>query len=118
MQPLEKIALGILEGDALEVRSLLQQWLAASPRLCAEPEPSSCDPKVRAVAAGVLELLCERLEQRPPSWVAAVEPLRNPVYLVKAALKSDRMRTRVENESPPPLRKRNLFAPPGYLELI
>jgi hypothetical protein len=41
-----------------------------------------------------------------------------PVYLIEAASRSPRMRARVEQESPEPLRKRNLFAPPGYLAIV
>ncbi|HET7502649.1 MAG TPA: hypothetical protein VFK02_16625 [Kofleriaceae bacterium] len=41
-----------------------------------------------------------------------------PVYLVEAAVRSPKMRARVEQESPEPLRKRNLFAPAGYLAFV
>jgi hypothetical protein len=41
-----------------------------------------------------------------------------PIYLVEAATKSPKMRARVEQESPEPLRKRNVFAPSRYLEIV
>ena len=44
--------------------------------------------------------------------------LPTPVYLVEAAAKSPKMRARIEQQSPEPLRKRNVFAPPGYLEIV
>jgi hypothetical protein len=118
MGRLEKIARSILAGDALEVRSLVQDWRRAGVSPVSEQAPTSSDPKLRAVAAAVLELLAERTGQGVPTWVHAVGPVDQPLYLVKAASRSLRMRQRVERESPRALRKRNVFAPPGYLELL
>lgn len=114
----EQLARSILAGDALAVRSAAQDWLRSSPILGREPAPQSSDPELRAVAAGVVELLCTRTGQTPPSWVISTGAAPRPVFLVEAAHRSPKLRARVQLESPEPLRKRNVFAPPGYLEMI
>lgn len=114
----EDIALCILTGNALEVRSLVQDWMRRGPALRDLPAPNTADAKVWAVAAGVVELLAVRAHQAPPSWASEVAALPEPLYLVTAAHRSAKLRERVERESPEPLRKRNVFAPPGYLELV
>ena len=114
----EQIAISSLAYQALEVRSLVQDWLRANPKLQAERRPQSTDPAVLAVAAGVVEILCERTGQTPPEWSASIGPVRDAVYLVNAASRSEKLRQRVERESPKPLRSRNVFAPAGYLDLV
>jgi len=110
----EQIAICILTGQALEVRLLVQDWLRSGAELSLEPPPASRDPKVRAIAAAIIELLAARSNERAPAWTATVGPL----YLVQAASRSQILRTRVERESPEPLRRRNMFAPQSYLEMI
>jgi len=114
----EQIAICILAGQALEVRSLVQDWLRSGAELSVEPPPSSRDPKVRAVAAAIIELLAARLNECALVWTVTVEPLSEPLYLVQAASRSQSLRARVERESPEPLRRRNMFAPQSYLEMI
>ena len=114
----EQIAICILAGQALAVRSLVQDWLRSGSGLGLEPPPSSRDPKVRAVAAAIVELLAARLNERAPPWTATVGALPEPLYLVQAASRSQSLRARVERESPEPLRRRNMFAPQSYLEVV
>jgi hypothetical protein len=118
MTRLEQIAAHILQGDALEVRSLTQDWLRTSPAFAEEQPPVSGDRRIWAVAAGILELLAARYGQEAPTWTSAVGPLADPLYVVASAHRSARLRERVERESPAPLRMRNIFAPPGYLEFV
>jgi len=75
-------------------------------------------PKGELSGAAIAELIAARTAQRAPAWTNQVGSLPTPVYLVEAAAKSPRMRARLEQESPEPLRKRNIFAPPGYLEIV
>ncbi len=116
MSRVENIAIRILANEPLVARSLVQDFLRSSPRFAHEDAPRSLDPLVRAVAAGLVELLAERVGQPAPAWAASVGTLTTPVYLVRAASSSAKLRARMERESPEPLRKRNLFAPAGYLE--
>lgn len=115
---LEPIAAHILQGDALEVRSQTQDWLRTSPVFAEVQPPFSGDRRIWAVAASIVELLADRSGQEAPVWTADVGPLADPFYVVAAAHRSARLRVRVESESPAPLRKRNIFAPPGYLEFV
>jgi hypothetical protein len=114
----DDIAHHILKGNALEVRSLVQDWRRDGAPLSDVAAPTVSDPEVWAVAAGVVELLALRANQAPPSWTSRAAPLPEPLYLVSAAHRSTKLRERIERESPEPLRRRNLFAPPGYLELV
>lgn len=118
MSPLEQIAAQILAKNPLEVRSLMQDYLRRGMPLRLEHAPTSDDPRVCAVTAALAELIAERTTQQAPAWADQIGKLPTPVYLVEAASKSPKMRARVERESPEPLRKRNVFAPPNYLEML
>ena len=118
MTTLEQIAAQILAKNPLEVRSLVQDYLRRGAPLWSERAPDSDDPKLRAVTAAIAELIATRTVQQAPAWVDQIGRLPAPVYLVEAAARSPKMRARIEQESPEPLRKRNVFAPPSYLEIV
>lgn len=118
MTPLERIAAQILAKNPFEVRSLVQDYLRRGAPVWSERAPDSDDPKLRAVTAAIAELIATRTAQQAPAWVNQIGRLPTPVYLVEAAAKSPKMRARVEQESPEPLRKRNVFAPLSYLEIV
>jgi hypothetical protein len=118
MTPLEQIAAEILAKHPLEVRSLMQDYRRRDAPLSAEQAPVSGDLQIRAVAAALAELIALRTMQPAPAWAHEIGGLPAPLYLVEAAARSPKMRARVERESPEPLRKRNVFAPPGYLEML
>lgn len=118
MTPLEQIATEILANRPIEVRALVQDYVRRGAMLEQEPAPGSQDPRVRAVAAGLAELFASRMAQRAPAWALEVGKLPAPLYLIEAAHRSPRLRARIERESPEPLRKRNVYAPPAYLEAV
>lgn len=118
MTTLEQIAAQILAKNPLEVRSLVQDYLRRGAPLSSERPPDSDDPRIRAITAAIAEVIASRTTQQAPVWANQIGRLPTPVYLVEAADKSPKMRARVEQESPEPLRKRNVFAPPGYLEIV
>jgi hypothetical protein len=70
-----------------------------------------------ALAAGLLELFAQRLNQPSPAWTQLVGALPEPLYLLKAAHTLRRLRELCESQSPEPLRRRNLYASPNYLEM-
>jgi hypothetical protein len=115
MVRIEQLAEAALTGDALELRSLVQDWLHENPRIADCAAPTSKDSDIVATAAGLAELLALRAQQPPPSWTAAVGGVHEPVFLVKAAQTMRRLRMACENESPLPLRRRGLYAPPDFL---
>lgn len=118
MATLEVVAGAVLGGDAFRARSLAQDWLASRPVFDREPPPGSRDPRVLAVAAGLVELFAARAGQPPPAWAAEVGPSPEPLYLVRGALAMRRLRESCERESPPPLRRRRLYAPANFLSFV
>jgi hypothetical protein len=112
----EQLAEAALSGNALLLRSLTMDWLSEHPRLSEVPAPNLSDGTMIAVAAGLVELLADRRHETPPPWTAKVGAAPRPVHLVKASQTMRRLRELCETESPEPLRRRNVFAPPTFLE--
>ncbi len=113
---IDELANALLNADNLRLRSLLQDALIEFPEICKWPTPVSCDPRVMAAAAALTELCALRHGQSAPAWTAAVEPLLEPMFVVKSASTMKRLRKLCETESPLPLRKRGFYAPPNFLE--
>jgi hypothetical protein len=116
MVRIEELAEAALAGDALCLRSLAQDWLRENPRIADADPPSSSDPLLRVIAAALVELFAERTRQAPPGWARTIGSAKSPMYLVKSARTMPRLRRLCETESPAPLRRRNLLAPPTFLE--
>jgi hypothetical protein len=116
MIKIDDLANAAIAGQALQLRSLAQEWLSQCPEIASSPEPISSDARVRAVAAGLVGLFAERRHQSEPAWASAVAPLDEPLFLVRSAERMPRLRELCRRESPAPLRRRNLFAPPTFLE--
>lgn len=118
MVQIEEIAQAILDGNGLLVRSLVQDFLRAKPCLQDIPKPAIEDHTLLAIAAALLELFAQRLEQSPPEWTADVGPVSEPVFLVRSSAHMKHLRRLCETEAPLPLRKRRLYAPANYLEFV
>jgi hypothetical protein len=118
MADIESIAHAILNEDALLARSLTQDYLRARPLLRETKSPSVQDARVLVLAAALVELFAMRSNQAPPTWTQVIGTLPEPVYLLKSAYKMKRLRELCRQHSPEPLKKRNLFAPANYLELV
>ena len=116
MVRLEQLAEAALAGEALALRSLAQDWLSENPRMSDCPRPPSDDAQVLAVAASLVELFAGRAGQLAPQWTRSIGPLAHPRYLLRAAETMKRLRRMCEVESPPPLRRRNLYAPAEFLQ--
>ena len=114
---LRDLVRSLLAFDTLAAR----QWVADSVReslvWTSVPAPTGLDLTGLAVAAGIAELLSERIGQVPPPWTQSVERLPVDVYLVKAALTMPRLRKLCEQEGPEPLRRRGILAPPEFLKV-
>ena len=114
---LRELVHALLSFDALAVR----QWLADAQRSgfvwTQVPAPVGLNATELATAAGVAELLAERMGQSPPDWAASVPPAPEKLYLVRGALSMPRLRSLCEREGPEPLRRRGLLAPPEFLSL-
>ena len=107
----------LLAHDDFPLRLFVQAWLREQPRFAAMPQPETSDPRIRTVAAALIELLAERAGQPPPAWTAAVDPLPAPFFVMRQAARPGFTRDLCLHESPEPLRQRNIFAPPNFLEM-
>lgn len=117
MVKIEQIATAALQNESMAVRSLTQDFLRQTPILNNISKPKHVSPEILTTSAALLELFASRRQESPPSWTTEVVPLKEPRYLLKAAETMKHLRRLCEVESPLPLRKRNLYAPPNYLEL-
>jgi predicted secreted protein len=116
MVTIDQLALAALNYESLQLRSLTQDLLRANAKLNATPRPTTNDPRLLAIAASLIELLALRQHQSPPAWAKDIAPLNEPIFLVKAAETMKHLRTLCETQSPEPMRKRGLYAPPNFLE--
>lgn len=114
---IRELAEALLARDDFRLRLLTQGWLREQPRFAFIPQPETDDPRLLVAAAALVELLAERAGQQPPSWTASVGMLSEPFFAVAWADRPGFTRDLCLNESPEPLRRHNIFAPPNFLEM-
>src|SRR5687768_4396208 len=112
---LESMTEAALRRDGLGLRSLVQDFLGRHSNLSAVSRPESEDLQLLGTAAALIELLAERRGQAAPAWASAVGGVPEPMFLLEAASRMSRLRSLCETESPEPLRRRGLYAPPDFL---
>ena len=113
---LESLARASLNRDSLMVRSLAQDLLRSTRNFATLPRPTTNDAQLLVVAAALAELLALRQRQTPPAWTQEIGSLKEPFFLLESAERMRHLRMLCETQSPEPLRKRGLFAPPNFLE--
>ncbi len=116
METIEQLAQAALEQDHLKLRSLVQDLTRAKTDFSALPRPSTTDMRLLVISAALAELLSQRNNQPPPAWTKEVGALKEPFFLLKSAATMKRLRILCETQSPEPMRKRLLYAPPHFLE--
>lgn len=116
MDQIEQLAQAALARDHLKLRSLVQDLTRANVNFSVLPYPTTSDSRLLAITASLVELLALRQKQNPPAWTNEVGPLKEPFFLLESAVHMKRLRTLCETQSPEPMRKRLLFAPPHFLE--
>jgi hypothetical protein len=116
MEPIEQLAQAALNRNALLLRSLVQDFIRAKVIWSDLARPQSSDLRLLGMAASLAELLAAHQKQTPPAWTKDVGPLKEPFFLLQSAEKMKRLRVLCETQSPEPMRKRQLFAPPHFLE--
>ena len=112
---LEDLAAAVLSGDMLTARQWVKDAARAKFDWSSAVAPNSADLTLLSIAAGLAELLAERAGQPAPSWTQSVAPAPAPRFLLNEAARLPRLRNLCETESPLPLRRRGLFAPPDFL---
>jgi hypothetical protein len=114
---LRDLVRAILQGDLLTAR----QWVADAHRSHLKWEdcerPNGMDERELAVAAGLAELLAQRVGAQPPSWTGLVGAHREPLMLDPGIESMPRTLARAKSHGPESLRKRNLFALPDFLDI-
>lgn len=115
MVTLNELVDAALSRDGLWLSAATQEFLRATPILRDVPQPTEVSERNLVVAAGLLELLSLRTGQQPPAWTKNIGGLPEPFFLVAEAESMKNTRIMCEQESPEPLRKRKLLAPPHFL---
>jgi len=116
MEQLEQLAQAALERDHLKLRSLVQDFSRAKLDYGKLPRPSTTDSRVLVISAALVELLAQRNNQTPPVWTKEIGALNEPFFLLNSAATMTHLRTLCETQSPEPMIKRMLYAPPHFLE--
>lgn len=110
----DELALALRARDALLARALYDELLAADP---ASIEPSTLSDEIAlAIAASIVELIAARRQTNAPSWTQQIAPLQSAYTLVTVRLPEKL--ARLERETPPELRARNLIAPRDFLRSV
>lgn len=112
---LSDLVRAVLGHDMLAARQWVADALRSEVRWSAVGRPEGLSATELALAAGLAELLAERLGQSPPGWAEGVQGAPEVIYLVRAAETMPRLRRLCQEEGPLPLRRRGLLAPPEFL---
>jgi len=116
MEQIEQLAQAALARDHLKLRSLVQDLTRSKMDFSKVARPITLDMQILAMSAALVELLASRNKQSSPAWTKEVGALNEPFFLLENAATMKRLRALCEKESPEPMRKRRLFAPPHFLE--
>jgi hypothetical protein len=116
MEQIELLAQAALERDHLKLRSLVQDLIHSKVDWNHVPRPSTQDARLLAITASLVELLALRQDQIPPAWTKDIGALGEPFFMLESAASMKRLRVLCETQSPEPMRKRRLYAPPHFLE--
>ena len=116
MELIEEIAQAALNRDSLQLRSLVQDFVRSNIKIASLPKPKTTDKRLIVMTAAITELLATRVGEPAPNWTKEIGSLSEPFFLLESASRMKRLRILCETESPEPLRKRLLFAPPNFLE--
>ncbi|MDP1716193.1 MAG: hypothetical protein Q8L41_15760 [Anaerolineales bacterium] len=116
MDQIEQLAKAALMRDPLKLRSLTQDLTRSKMDFGKAARPTTSDVRLLAMSAALVELLAARNKQTPPAWTKEIGAFPEPFFLLKSATTMKRLRILCEKESPEPMRKRHLYAPPHFLE--
>lgn len=116
MEQIEHLAQAAIERDHLKLRSLVQDHTRSKTDWSKLPRPTTNDSRLLVVSAALAELLALRNHQTPPAWTKEIGSLTEPFFLLESAATMKRLRTLCETQSPEPMRRRLLYAPPHFLE--
>ena len=114
---LNELVVAAMSGDDLAARQWVKDALRIGLDLSTMPFPNGMSPDALAVAAALVELLARRQNREPPAWVSSAGRASGPIYLLPQATSSPALRRWCEEDSPEPLRARNVYALRDYLRV-
>ena len=112
------LVLAALHGDDLTARQFVKDAAREGFSWTTAPAPESLDAQECAVHASLVELMAARANQPAPAWTSGVGPSPSPVFLVRHAETSAAFRRDSLENTPEPLKKRNVFAVRDYLDVL
>lgn len=107
----------LVRDDLLAARQWVKDARRAGTCMSDLMAPQGPDAARYAAAAGLVELLAQRAGEEPPEWSVSPRPAPCDVWLDKGLLSVPILRERSEQYAPEPLRRRRLFALPGFLSV-
>jgi hypothetical protein len=116
MNPRELVS-AVLRHDDLTARQFVKDAKRAGFSWEEAPAPDLSDDEThRAVYASLVELLAGRNGETAPAWTRHVGAAPKPVFLMGE--KSFVLRAAYAEQSPSPLKSRNVIASPDYLDVL
>lgn len=112
---LKKVAQYSLYSDDIKLDLLVEDFLRSNPVLVEVQKPDTNDQRTLAVAASLIEIFAMRTNQNPPGWTNEIGVIDHPFFIQSDAITSKWFRDLCLEESPEPLRKRNIFATANFL---
>jgi hypothetical protein len=113
-----KIAKEIIElVDYEEIEMVVDHFIRENPTLSNVPRPLSNNPLELALAASIIEWLAMQKWQNPPAWATEVAGVKMPYFLGCDEFTDQNILDELHEQSPEPLRKRNLFALRSFLRM-
>jgi hypothetical protein len=107
----------LLAGDLLTAR----QWVADFQRTRVQwdrvEQPVDLTEQEMSIAAGMIELLASRAGAAPPPWTGTVGGVKELLVLDPGLEQMPRSFARARTAGPAPLLRRNVVAPPDFLEI-
>ncbi len=117
MNPRELVVAAV-RFDDLTARQVVKDAAREEFSWSEAPAPDFTQLRLRAVYASLVELFAARQGKTPPGWTNEVGAAPKPVFLVRSAKNSKALRRMSENETPAPLKKRNVLALADYLDVL
>jgi hypothetical protein len=114
---LTELVQAITSGNLLAARQWVADARRAGIRWQEAERPLGLDDRSMTIAAGLAELLATRSGTEPPEWTVSVGGNAEPVFLDPGIEKMPRTLAFTKTHAPEPLRKRNLFAMPDFLDI-
>lgn len=111
-----ELVTALLSGDLLAARQLVVdvQRVLSVQRVA---KPEGLADRELVVAAALVELLAERVHVSPPEWTSSIGPLPAMFVLDPGLEDMPRSFAHAKVAGPEPLRRRNLIAPPDFLDV-